>query len=544
MHVLFMMKHPGVIRNFESTLRELLGRGHAVTLSFDTMTGGAANALLARLEGEFSGLRHERLPKTPMNPWTPLVSRLRLAIDYLRYLQPPYAGATKLRARAEGVAPPLARRVAAHPALRGPRRLRLLQRALQSAERALPTPPEIDAFVAGKAPDVVLVSPLVGLGSRQADYVRSARRAGLATGLCALSWDNLTNKGLLRDVPDLVAVWNEAQAREARDLHGVPADRVAVTGAVAYDHWFAWGPSRAREAFCAEVGLPAGRPFVLYVCSSPFIAPDEVAFVRRWLAAIRGADDPEVAGLGVLVRPHPQNAEQWRDARLGDERAVVWPGEGADPVDDRARNDYFDSIHHAAAVVGLNTSALIESAVVGRRVLTVLDPEFRPTQEGTLHFHHLAGAMLTVARDLDEHVAQLARAGEADPGHVARTRRFLESFVRPGGLATDAAPGLVDAIEAAARRGPREPAERPLRDRAWRFALAPVARRVHADETARRAERKAASARARKAVQDAAAASSTWAARREDVRGPDPALVERVARRRAATATVLERPER
>ena len=49
---------------------------------------------------------------------------------------------------------------------------------------------------------------------------------------------------------------------------------------------------------------------------------------------------------------------------------------GSNPIDPESRDDYFDSVYHAAAVVGLNTSALIELAIVDRPVYTVLLPEF------------------------------------------------------------------------------------------------------------------------------------------------------------------------
>ena len=129
----------------------------------------------------------------------------------------------------------------------------------------------------------MLVTPLIELGSPQTAIVRAAQASGIPVALCVASWDNLTNKGGIREELDLVAVWNEAQRREAIELHGVSPERVVATGANAYDHWFDWQPTTSREEFCASVGLPADRPFVLYVGSSRFIAPDEVPFVVRWL---------------------------------------------------------------------------------------------------------------------------------------------------------------------------------------------------------------------------------------------------------------------
>jgi hypothetical protein len=174
------------------------------------------------------------------------------------------------------------------------------------------------------------------------------------------------------------------------------------------------------------------------------------------------------------VRPHPQNAQQWRNVDLNDfGPAVVWPPAGATPSDAESRADYFNSIVHSAAVVGINTTAEIESAIVGRSVFTILAEDFKATQEGTLHFEHLRnanGGVLHVARTFTEHVEQLNKAlchPNVDDG---RCRRFVEAFVRPFGLDVPATPKLVEALENLGRNGPH-PAQRPP----W---WAPAARRL------------------------------------------------------------------
>jgi len=267
-------------------------------------------------------------------------------------------------------------------------------------------------------------------------------------------------------------VWNDAMKREAVSMHGIDPSRVAVTGAAAFDHWFDWRPSRTREEFCTRVGLPAGRPYVLYLCSSKFVAPDETAFVQSWLARLR-ARSGALQDAGVLVRPHPQNTEQWADVDLQPFAPVVrWPEHVTAPVDERTRNDYFDSIYYSAAVVGINTTAEIESAILGRPVFSVLAQEFRDTQEGTLHFAHLresGGGLLHLAGDLDAHVAQLEAAVEGRATDGARSRQFVETFVRPFGAGEPATPRLVQALETLASRR-AEPAEG---DPAW----VPAARR-------------------------------------------------------------------
>ena len=332
--------------------------------------------------------------------------------------------------------------------------------------------------------DLLLISPLIELGSSQSDWLRAAKRLGIRTGYPVLSWDNLTNKGLLRDVPDRVFVWNEVQADEAVELHGVPRDQVVVTGAQPFDHWFECAPSRSREEFCAEVGLPAERPFAVYVCSSGFVAPDEPAFVRRWIAELR-AHGGLLAEAGILVRPHPLFAVQWEGVELDDPRAVIWPRHDQDPSDEAGRRNYFDSIYHSAAMVGINTTAQIEGAILGRPVHTVLADDFRLTQEGTLHFHYLedgAAGELIVGRTFAEHAAQL---GQSLRGEFNRDRneRFLRWFVRPLGLEMSGSEQLAGAIDELCRQPAPQPDRGPALRRPVRFALRPAAR-----VAARRAE--------------------------------------------------------
>lgn len=467
------MRHPGYIRNFESVLCELAGRGDDVHVAFDSLnTKWMAGADPLGNLSDNERITFGRAPHAGRTGWHQLATAIRSCDDYLRYQRPEYANAPKLRKRAEQRIPNRLRR----PLKLASRFAPTVQAALRALDRSIPIDPALNAYIRDFAPDIMLVTPLVGLGSAQADYLKAARAIGCPCGLCVASWDNLTNKGLIREDPDLVAVWNAAQCREAIELHGTPPDQVAVTGAHSYDHWFSWTASSEREEFCARIGLEPDHPYILYLCSSPFIAPNEHRHVTAWLRALRAHPERKLRQAGVLVRPHPQNANQWAKADLsGFENVTVYPPTGADPVDRGRKDEYYDSIHHAAIVVGVNTSAQIESAIIGRNVFSLLSPEFQDTQRGTLHFEHLAadeGGLLYLAESFDEHARQLAEALRNPSFDDARRRAFLERFVRPYGLGEAGAPRLADAIEVAAARGLR-PALAPRR--ALTLLLTPVA---------------------------------------------------------------------
>jgi len=471
------MRSTVYVRNFESTLRLLAERGHHVHVAAEPYRALDHADLMGRLCRECPGITHGIPPPSLDSRWSYVGYELRRGIDYLRYLEPEYRHSPKLRQRAEVKAPgflkaSLPRRLSATRLGR-----QALVSTMRAAGRAVPTDAPVEAFIRAQRPDLVVVTPLVEPGSPQSAYVRAAQALGIRTALCVYSWDNLTNKGLIHDSLDVVTVWNEAMRDEAVRLHRVPAQRVVATGAAAYDHWFGWKPGAVREQFCRRVGLDASRPYILYLCSSGFIAPDELPFVERWITEVRASSET-LRRVGVLVRPHPQNIQQWRDADLsGRGNVAVWPRESGNPIDADSRADYFDSIYHSAAVVGINTSAQIESAIVGRGVYTVLAPEFQETQTGTLHFHHLQhfnGGLLHVASNMGEHAAGLEAAVRAPERAAERGRRFVEAFVRPFGVGEPAAPRVVAALEAAAERGAR----RPLRAPWWAAAMRPALERL------------------------------------------------------------------
>jgi hypothetical protein len=467
--LLFAMLNPGYVRNYESTLRLLAAKGHTARLLFVDSKKEAGDRLAERLAAECPSVSLGVAPRRD-DVWAVFARAVRGSMDYLRYLHPRYAGADRLRARARGWRLGPALRPVDSLLPRTAAGVRLTTRFLGALERAIPSSRKVEGLLRRWRPDVVLVTPLVDLGSDQVDYVKSARALGIPVGLCVASWDNLTNKGLIRVEPDVVIVWNEIQSWEAVELHGIPPSKVVVTGAQRFDEWFDRRPRTTRGAFCARLGLDPTRPFLLYVCSSPFIAPKEVPFVEEWARRLRDAGEGSLRDVGIVVRPHPQNADQWRGVDLGRfGNVAIWPLGGANPVDPASKTDYYDSLYHSAAVVGINTSALIEAGIVGRPVHTLLAPEFAGSQHGTLHFRYLAeehGGLLRVAETFEEHLAQLAESLAGCGADGARNRCFVESFVRPHGLAVAATPIVVEAIEALARSRP--PAARPP---AWAYPL-------------------------------------------------------------------------
>jgi hypothetical protein len=226
---------------------------------------------------------------------------------------------------------------------------------------------------------------------------------------------------------------------------------VVVTGAPRFDAFFAMRASSARAEFCERNRLDPNLPFLLYVCSSEFVAPREVDFVRQWIREVRGSADPVVRSCGVLVRPHPAHTRQWRTEQLSDMPNVsLW----SEKETMNADQGLYDSLFHSAAVVGLNTSAMIEAGILGKPVHTIVSGDFAGGQEQTLHFAYLRaqnGGLLNEAGSFEEHLQQLAASLRADGGGREQSLRFADRFVRPRGREAAVTPVMVEEIERTAR---------------------------------------------------------------------------------------------
>lgn len=468
--ILFFLHSLGYLRFFDSVIRLLLARGHTVHLLIERENHEPNEVRWLEEMESVPGFSSSITRALYEDRWRGVATRLRRSSDYVRFAGPEFRDAPYLVSRARGRAPASFLRLVSLPFFRSERGRRLLLKLLLVLERTVPSSPILERELARHRPDSLVVSPHLMPGARHSEYIKSARALGIPTCVCIASWDNLSSKQLLREIPDTVVVWNEIQRKEAEEIHGVPADRIVTTGAQSFDVWFDW-QARPRAEFAARVGLDPAKQYILYLGGSLFPAElTEAEYVRdRWLPALHA--QPGLRDLDVLVRPHPSRMPEWERARLETiDGVAVWPLGGNEmPVDAESRADFYDSIYHSEAVVGLNTSAMIETAIVGKPVLTVIVPEFHQSQAGTFHFDYLltvAGGLPKIAHSLEEHLDQLNETvAHGDAAADERNRRFVAEFVRPHGLDRPATPLVVGAIErvsAAGRTGARRGTELKL----------------------------------------------------------------------------------
>ena len=327
--IAFFLWNVWFFRNFAAVLAELAARGHqvAIFLQRDEMEPSARRAL-DDLRKRWPNVRVELVPERS-DAFGPLAKALSRAIEYLYFHRPIFAATPILRIRMRHRTHPVIR-LLIHPftisALREP-----ALRALIAIERALPRSQAIKEALRQVRPDVAVFSPLIDVAIGQFEHLRCAQQLGIPTLFAVHSWDNLSTKSLLRELPDAVAVWNHRQVEEAVSFHGVAREGIVVTGAPTYDRCFDVELNETREQFLHRLGLDPQQRTLLYLSSATFGFRErpEIDFARRWVEAIRSAEDARIARANIIIRPHPRRGSEWSDAHEAPAGAVVFPAQGA-----------------------------------------------------------------------------------------------------------------------------------------------------------------------------------------------------------------------
>ncbi|MGD9057372.1 MAG: hypothetical protein PVJ41_10085 [Desulfobacterales bacterium] len=420
--------------------------GHQVTVLYGSYDRPhTVDRALKACQAELSNFM--AMPMLQRKQWLRL-SNVRQMVDYANYLRPQHPTPWEARRWRRQIAfKPVSKALKyskmANRILAKPRVFHLLKRI----ERRIPPDPAILGWLKAQCPDVVIASPYIVPRTGEIEYIQAARALDIPTIAIVLSWDNLTTKGTFHIMPDAVLVWNEALLKEAMAFHDVPQDRILITGAPVFDFWFEMRSTLDYASFCDKVGINAKQPFVLYLCSSKYISGDETAFVKAFAKALRYVKDTQKTR--ILVRPHPLNAAIWQG--IEDELITVWPQNAFWVDTPEAKQDYYHSIYHSRAVIGVNTSAIIEAAICDRPCVTILDAEYNFKQNGHGHFGHLISAdFMEITHSFAESATVIAAVLAGKDSKKEQRLRFVSNFIRPQGLDRSASEIMAKAIESAA----------------------------------------------------------------------------------------------
>jgi len=428
MRILFVLSNVTFFRYVDGIVRQLAAEGVNVVV----WAKDQPNLAMQRCQQEFSNVSYGELPKATykLNRWLRSWRELR---SYVHWLSPAYRCPQYLRTRWVSALPRQVRRIIRLLGL--PRfeyiisKMPWLESLLHRVERIVPCDKEIARAIRALAPDLVVGTPVIFPDSLELEHLKAAKQMEIPAIVLIASWDNLSTKGTFHLEPDWVLVWNEIQRREAATLHGIMPAKVIVTGAPVFDDWFSSHYRMSREEFCQKAGLCPKLPYVVYLDSSP-ASGDEKPMVSALAQHFQEMGLFERVQL--LVRPHPKKAKKWDT--MQPQHTVVWPQDGKFVDVFETKQDYFNTLYHSFAAIGVNTSAFIEATILDRPCISITSEKHRYFQEQIIHFNYLLEAGFLYTAPNESACASLV--GDllmgTDNKQAAR-KSFVSSFVRPIG---------------------------------------------------------------------------------------------------------------
>jgi hypothetical protein len=439
--------------SLEEPLRYMALQGDTVHVALEEGPAGAEHPRLRALERRFSSISFGRAPASRGSSRHALATTIRGCLDVCRVSDMPVEEREPLEAPDD--LPRAARLLSASGALGVPRLRRLIHN-LRDVERVLPLDPVIVEFLRKQEPALLIVAPARGAASSQADYLRAARAAGIATFCGATTWSDFTERGEVHELPDCVGVWNRDQRRHAIERQGMPPQRTTVIGAYGVER-FVDDSLRAPDP---------SRRVILFAGGVAIDAESEISLFRKWLDMLRAHSEPHLCGATVWVRSHWRNAATWRAASIASVRVL-----DSASTDDSSHDEALVSILRAVdAVVVLDTGLVPPAAAQGIPAFALFSEALRAGQRDLAAFQrgHTVSEWPSFAHTLDEHFQQLTSSLSNRGASAAVPRAAARAWVRPHGAVLS--PGFITATRVVSevvgsRRPPVlvPPVSRPVR---------------------------------------------------------------------------------
>lgn len=282
-------------------------------------------------------------------------------------------------------------------------------------------------------PDLILVSPHNKVPGKDFAYIKAGKMLSIPTSIFALSWDNLTTKGIITTPPDLFIVWNESQKKAASKYHYIDENIIKVIGAPLFDKWLPYlqtNKGLERTALMNKIGMKNGSRFALYLGSSTNITGDESNIINELLMKINERNAISKSIINLVVRPHPSNADYI--SKIKGSNHYVYPSNGKLPENSNAKDDFYASVRYAECVVAVNTSGILDALVIGSRVIALCDSRYSATQKQTLHFKELLEyGCIEIANGTSNAVDLINRKINEVDSVVIRHKAFISKYIRP-----------------------------------------------------------------------------------------------------------------
>lgn len=310
---------------------------------------------------------------------------------------------------------------------------RKIKSIIERIEKRVPPSQVIMTHLQELHPDIVVISPGNLRYSEEIEYIKAAGKMHIPTVISVLSWDNLTTKGLFHCKPDNIFVWNQNQRDEAINFHHMNKKDIIITGSPFFDKWFDFKESEEQwKKFLLSTGMSENEKYITYVGSSENIAEDESAILMALSRKLVTHPNPSIRNLYIIFRPHPANSIRYENLHASN--LIVFPKKTSYPFSVAGLSDLYYSLKGSIAVIGINTSGMLDTLVLDKPCIALLDPKYTKTQEDTLHFHLLQKSYACEeVRGVDETIERVQEILSGVDRKKKKRKEFIKKNIRPLG---------------------------------------------------------------------------------------------------------------
>lgn len=385
---LFILRSPFFLKNFDDVLLDLQSKGIDVDILFSSRKFSEQESLLINSLREKGYEKEIRFHPIIGSRWFNKMLNLMSILESIRYLNSKYDSAPMLRNR--GLRK-LSEFGLNFGLLLKSKRLRnsdfLVSKLAKFCQNfyLLKTPHFILETVASY--DTIVVSPLTPIGSEQVFYGSAALQLDKSFVYALYSWDNLTNKGFIKPLPNQILIWNKWHLDELNRFQNINQDNctdIRIVGSPGYEKWIKARQTKGRY----KKRVSRLRIEILWLASSGFISKKNQD-LEECLKLVSLLRDLKVF-FAIKVRVHPQHAALWKSLDTNS-----WPeielieANGEIPLGLEAETLFVEQVYNSDFIIGINTSAMVEALILGKKVIAVKSRATFNYQLGTIHFRQL-----------------------------------------------------------------------------------------------------------------------------------------------------------
>lgn len=315
---------------------------------------------------------------------------------------------------------------------------RLVGLLLKSIEKLTASDKKILDDILAYSPSVVVAGPVNMRFSEEIEYIKAAKKLGIPTVVPVISWDNLTTKGLIQEIPEKLLVWNKTQQQEALSHHQIKNSKTSIIGSPFFDKWFiSLKPSITKDSFSKKVGFKNRNPILLYLGSSSNIARDETWLIKNIRQILDASKNQSIRNINILIRPHPANTKIYQGVEQ--KNIKVFPKSGSLSTDKKQLQDFYDSLFHSFATIGINTSAMIDAAIIDKPIIAYMSDKYSKTQKEAVHFQQLLKSQTLYLAKSNQDLLNIIQKLITNKDKLSENRQqFVKDFIRPKGLKNSA----------------------------------------------------------------------------------------------------------